>query len=41
MRQACEEHDIEATLTGLRASESGVRMFTRKSTRKPTVLTVG
>jgi len=28
MKKACEEHDIEATLTGLRASESGVRMFT-------------
>lgn len=28
MRDACKEHQITASLTGLRASESGVRMFT-------------
>jgi phosphoadenosine phosphosulfate reductase len=28
MKKACGEHGIEAALTGLRAAESGVRMFT-------------
>jgi len=28
MKKACEKYSIEATLTGLRAAESGVRMFT-------------